>query len=75
MRRIVISILMLLALVAGGIGRSEAQFVSSTQAGDALIFPLWEVTNLNTLIAIESFANLTTLHLVRFRNDMGNNVL
>jgi len=59
----------------GGRGQSEAVSVSPAQVGDALIFPLWSVNNLDTLIAIESFTSLTTLHLVRFRDDAGNTVL
>jgi len=43
-------------------------FVNSGGMGDALIFQLIEVTNLDTLIAIESFTNRTALHRVRFRN-------
>jgi len=49
--------------------------VSPGQIGDALIFPLWDVNNLNTLIAIESFTLRTDLHVVRFRDQAGNNAL
>ena len=59
----------------GEVGRAEAQFVSPGQLGDALIFPLWDVNNLNTLIAIESGTNTTHFHRVRFRDEMGSNVL
>jgi len=64
---------MLLGL--GGIARLEAASVRSGHVGDALIFPLWSVNNLDTLIAIESFTSVTTLHRVRLRDDAGNDVL
>jgi len=54
---------------------SPAPSVSPGQIGDALIYALWEVTNLNTLLAIESFTTRTDLHVVRFRDEVGNNVL
>jgi len=44
--------------------------VSSGQLGDALIFPLFDVNNLNTLIAIESVTDRTTVHRVRFREEI-----
>ncbi len=49
--------------------------VSPGQIGDALIFPLWDVNNLQTLIAIESFTLRTDLHQVRFRDQAGTNAL
>ena len=54
---------------------SQPVSVSPGQIGDALIFPLWDVNNLNTLIAIESFTLRTDLHLVRFRDQAGSNAL
>jgi len=63
----------MLVLVALGVGRAwqaEAVSVSPGQLGDALIFPLYEVTNLNTLIAIENFTNRTTVYRARFRDEV-----
>jgi len=49
--------------------------VSPGHAGDALIFPLWDVNNLDTLMAIESLTAGTQVHNVRFRDAVGNNAL
>jgi len=68
-------VLVLVLFGVGEVGRSEAISISSGQLGDALIFPLWDVNNLNTLIAIQSGTNRTHFHRVRFRDDMGTNVL
>jgi hypothetical protein len=59
-------LLIILALFTPGI--AVAVSVSPGGIGDALIFQLIETTNLDTLIAIESFTNRTALHRVRFRN-------
>jgi virginiamycin B lyase len=57
--------------VGNKIGRivpDVAVAVSPGHAGDALIFPLIETTNLDTLLAIENGTNRTALHKVRFRD-------
>jgi len=75
MRGIVVIVAVLGLMGLRGIDQSGAVEVSSGHAGDALIFPLWEVNNLDTLIAIESFVRLTALYRVRFRDETGNNAL
>lgn len=72
MRRIVAVMLVLVALGVGRAWQAEAVSVSVSpgQLGDALIFPLYEVTNLNTLIAIENFTNRTTVYRARFRDEV-----
>jgi len=75
MRKIVVAVLTVVVVGLGRLGAVEAVSIGSGQTGDALIFPLFEVTNLNTLIAIESFTNRTDLHLVRFRDENGTSVL
>ena len=62
---VVLLVIVLALFTPGGAG---AVSVSPGGIGDALIFQLIEVTNLDTLIAIESFTNRTALHRVRFRN-------
>jgi len=47
---------------------TAAASVGRGGGGDALIFPLIETTNLDTLIAIESFSTRTSVHKVRFRD-------
>jgi hypothetical protein len=68
MKRVGLIVLLLSVLGIATPGGAAAQFVSSSGIGDALIFPLIEVTNLDTLIAIESFAISTAVHKVRFRD-------
>lgn len=76
MRRIVMVVLIGILVGLGTVGRVEAvTSVSPGQIGDALIFPLFDVNNLHTLIAIESATNRTDLHLVRFRDENGTSVL
>ena len=75
MRRTVGIILVVVLAAMGGREPSEAVSVSPGHAGDALIFALWDVNNLTTLVAIESFTSATTLHLVRFRDEAGSTVL
>ena len=76
MRRIVAVMLVLVALGVGRIGVVEAVSIGSGQTGDALIFPFFDVNNLHTLIAIESFTNRTDVYRVRFREEVsGNSVL
>lgn len=70
MRRIVAVMLVLAALGLGRSGQAEAVSVSPGQLGDALIFPLYDVNNLHTLIAIENFTNRTTVYRVRFRDEV-----
>jgi len=47
---------------------TAAASVGRGGGGDALIFPLIETTNLDTLLAIENGTNRTALHKVRFRD-------
>jgi hypothetical protein len=76
MRRIVMVALIGMLVGLGGVGRVEAvTAVSPGLIGDALVFPLFDVNNLHTLIAIESATNRTDLHLVRFRDENGTSVL
>jgi hypothetical protein len=70
-----IALMAFLLIALGTVEQSEAQFVNPGGTGNTLIFPLWDVANLNTLIAIESAVAETNVHLVRFRDEMGNNVL
>lgn len=75
MRRIVMVVLIGIAVGFGGVGRVQGASFGSGHIGDALIFPLFDVNNLQTLIAIESFTDRTALHLVRFRDESGASVL
>jgi hypothetical protein len=57
-------------------GGEAAVSVSAGALGDALILPLVETTNVDTLIAIENNVGLTVLALVRFRDaETGADVL
>jgi len=67
-RRLVVCSLMIVGLALFAPGSASAVSVSGGGLGDALIFPLIDVTNIDTLIAIESFINRTALHRVRFRD-------
>lgn len=75
MRRIVTVVLIGIAVGFGGVGRVQGASFGSGHIGDALIFPLFDVNNLQTLIAIESFTDRTALHLVRFHDENGTSVL
>jgi len=68
-------ILIIMLVRIGGYAQSEAVSVSPADAGDGLIFALWDVNNLDTLMAIESLTAGTQVHKVRFRDDVGNNAL
>ena len=75
-RRCLMMLLLIILWLAAPGGAAAQVFVSSGGMGDALIFQLIETTNLDTLIAIESFSLSTSVHKVRFRDAVtGTDVL
>jgi len=68
MKKASLVVVLLIALECVNPTKATAVFVNSGGMGDALIFPLIETTNLDTLIAIESFSTRTSVHKVRFRD-------